>query len=289
MLETKIKCPAKINLTLEILDKREDGFHNIQSIMQTINLFDYLTIKIDESEKFEIKLSGTSDEIPYDERNLVYKAILLFIEHANLKPCKIMVHIEKNIPIAAGLAGGSTDAAGVLYGLNKLFDDVLNSEELHSLCAKLGSDLNFCLEGGCQLATGRGEILEKLPFMEFDVSLIKPKNLGISAKEAYTKFSQLKNKPNLNMTQKLVEALKSGTLSKDINIDIDNFLYNHLELAVINDYKELEDIKMEYPESIMSGSGSIFFVLNCDFEDFGDDFWIENNLKSIPYGVSAII
>lgn len=287
-MKIKVKCPAKVNLTLEILNKREDGFHNIQSVMQTIGLFDYLTIKVEKSDKFEIKLSGTSSEIPYDERNLVHKAILLFVEHANLQPHKISVYIEKNIPIAAGLAGGSADAAGTLYGLNKLFDGVINNQELHSLCAKLGSDLNFCLEGGCQLATSRGEVLEKLPFVEFDISLIKSKNLGISAKEAYTKFSQLKNKPNLNMTQKLVDALKSDSLSSDINLDIDNFLYNDLETAVIDDYSELEEIKMEYPESIMSGSGSTFFVLNCDFADFGDEFWVENNLKSIPYGVSII-
>jgi len=301
MPEIVVKCPAKINLTLEILNKREDGFHNIQSIMQTIDLFDILTIKIEESEKFEIKLSGTSDEIPYDEKNLVYKAAeLFFTPHLNhlsgtilnrslgrvpqggRKNIKIDIYIEKNIPIAAGLAGGSTDAAGTLWGLNKLFDNVLPDKELHELCAQLGSDLNFCLEGGCQLTTGRGEILEKLPFQEFGVSLVKPKNLGISAKEAYTKFSQLEVKPNLDMTSKLVEALKSG------HADIEEFLHNDLEVAVIDDYKELQEIKMEYPESIMSGSGSTFFALDVDFKDFSDNFWAKNGLKSISYGVCQL-
>lgn len=424
-----VKCPAKVNLTLEILNKREDGFHNIQSIMQTINLFDILTIRIEESEKFEIKLSGTSDEIPYDERNLVYKAILLFmnaigssplagegggtpdegfekiisqrakhlrnestppeeilwyylrarrfvglkfrrqvpIENyiadfvcfekrliieldgsrhlqskslkydkkrddflrsqnfqvlrfynnevyndiegvlesiylnvsdipplpqplsrkgrgeraSNLLPFNIFVHIEKNIPIAAGLAGGSTDAAGTLWGLNKLFDNVLSNEELHELCAQLGSDLNFCLEGGCQLATGRGEILQKLPFHEFDLSLIKPKNLGISAKEAYTKFSQLKNKPNLNMTTKLINVLESE------HDKISLFFHNDLEVAIIDDYKELQQIKSVYPNSLMSGSGSTFFVLAKKIEqNFGEEFWVKNGLFSIPFGIS---
>lgn len=283
MHEIKVNCPAKINLTLEILNKREDGFHNIQSVMQTINLFDILTIKIEKSDKFEIKLTGTSDEIPYNEKNLVHKAILLFVETTNLAPYKIFVHIEKNIPVAAGLAGGSTDAAGVLWGINKLFDNVLSKKEIHTLCAKLGSDLNFCLEGGCQLATSRGEILKELPFYEFGVSLIKPKNLGISAKEAYTKFSQLQNKPNLNMTQKLVEALKSG------KSNVENFLQNDLEFAVFNGYKELQEIKIKYPEAIMSGSGSTFFALNLDFKNFDDNFWIENNLKSIPYGISELV
>lgn len=278
-MEIKVKCPAKINLTLEILNKREDGFHNIQSVMQTIDLFDILTINIEESNEFQIKLSGTSDEIPYDERNLVYKAAKLFFEKNNLPSKKIHIFIEKNIPIAAGLAGGSTDAAGTLWGLNKLFNNVLSDSELHELCAQLGSDLNFCLEGGCQLATSRGEILKKLPFQEFSLSLIKPKNLGISAKEAYTKFSQLENKPNLNMTGKLVTALNSG------NTNLQEFLHNDLEIALIEDYKELKQIKTAYPQSLMSGSGSTFFVLQNEIKTLNNDFWIKTGLKSIDYGV----
>lgn len=289
-MQIKVKCPAKINLTLEILNKREDGFHNIQSIMQTINLYDFLTINVEEAQKFEIKLSGTSTEIPYDERNLVYKAILLFFGtppftiHNSL--FTISVFIEKNIPIAAGLAGGSTDAAGVLYGLNQIFNNVLSSQELHNLCAKLGSDLNFCLEGGCQLTTGRGEILEKLPFCEFPISLIKPKGLGISAKEAYTKFSKLGNKPDLNNTKKMFKLLNS----KDCNAkNIEDLLHNDLEVAVINDYKELQEIKSTYPKSIMSGSGSTYFVISENLEkDLDNNFWQKTNLKSIDTGVAKL-
>lgn len=280
MDEIKVKCPAKINLTLEILNKRSDGFHDIQSVMQTINLFDILTIKIEESDKFEIKLSGTSSEIPYDDKNLVYKAILLFFENTNLSPYKINVYIEKNIPIAAGLAGGSTDAAGTLMGLNKLFNNVLSDNELHKLCAKLGSDLNFCLEGGCQLATSRGEVLSHLPFQEFVLSLIKPKNLGISAKEAYTKFSELAAKPNLDMTTRLVDALKSG------DADIQEYLHNDLEIALINDYKELKEIKKAFPKSLMSGSGSTFFVLEEKVDNISSGYWLKTGLKSITHGVT---
>lgn len=277
----QIKCPAKINLTLEVLDKRLDGFHNIKSVMQTIDLFDILTIKIEKNEKFEIKLSGTSDEIPYDERNLVYKAILAFVEHTNLAPYKVFVHIEKNIPIAAGLAGGSSDAAGTIWGLNKLFDNILSNNEMHALCAKLGSDLNFCLEGGCRLATSRGEILQKLPFSEFSLSLIKPKNLGISAKEAYTKFSELKEKPSMNVSEKIISALENG-------VNIEEFLYNDLETALLGDYKELLQIKAACPKSIMSGSGSTFFVLEKTIENVGENFWVKTNLKSIPYGINEL-
>lgn len=258
-MEIKIQCPAKINLTLKITGKRVDGFHNIESIMQTINLFDYLTISAVRSDKFEIKLSGTSKEIPYNEKNLVHKASTLFIERTNLSPHKICVHIEKNIPVAAGLAGGSTDAAGALYGLNKLFGEPLSKKELHELCAKLGSDLNFCLEGGRQLTTGRGEILEPQEYKEFTLSLIKPENLGISAKEAYTKFAQ-----------------KEKT-------DREKFV-NDLEWAVIDDYEELQTIKSLYPDSIMSGSGSTYYIIGQEFKPL-KGFWIQNGLTSIPYGI----
>ena len=261
----KIQCPAKINLTLKITGKRDDGFHNLDSIMQTISLFDYLTIFVEPSEKTEIILSGTSDEIPYNEKNLVYKAAKLFLDTVKMDSYKISIFIEKNIPVAAGLAGGSTDGAGTLYGLNKIFNEPLSRKELHELCAKLGSDLNLCLEGGRQKTSGRGEILEPLPFEEFDVSLIKPINLGISAKEAYTKFSQ---------------KMKTSDNTRS------NYI-NDLEWAVIDDYKELQHIKEKYPNSVMSGSGSTYFGLGIDFKN-EDSFWVKNGLKSIPYGVKEI-
>lgn len=290
MHEIKVQCPAKINLTLEILNKREDGFHNIQSVMQTISLFDILTISVNKSEKTEIKLSGTSNEIPYNEKNLVYKAAFLFLSKIfGGTPYEggfeIKIHIEKNIPISAGLAGGSTDAAGTLYGLNRIFDNILSNEELHELCAKLGSDLNFCLEGGCQLTTSRGEILKKLPFCEFDISLIKPINLGISAKEAYTKFAALEHKPNLNMTKKMIELLNSDECQGD---KIKKLLHNDLEIAVFNDYQELQEIKKSYPDSIMSGSGSTYFILEKEIKHKKSEFCIKSGLKSIDHGVKEI-
>lgn len=260
----KIQCPAKINLTLKVLNKREDGFHNIESVMQTISLFDYLTISISPAEKLEINLSGNSSEIPYDEKNLVYKAAKLFFEEYNRENFSVDIFIEKNIPVAAGLAGGSTDAAGTLYGLNELIGRPFNRTELHKLCAKLGSDLNFCLEGGRQKATGRGEILEPLKFEEFNVSLIKPENLGISAKEAYTKFATKRAAGFLN----------------------DNFV-NDLEWGLIDEYLDLRIIKNLYPKSIMSGSGSTYFLVNSEFEKM-DGCFIKNNLKAIPYGIREI-
>ena len=256
----KIKCPAKINLNLKITGKRKDGFHNIESIMQTINLFDYLTISAENNFKNEIILTGNSNEIPYDGHNLVYKAAKLFLEITKVENQKISINIEKNIPVAAGLAGGSTDAAGTIFGLNEIFNNPLSENQMHELCSKLGSDLNVCLKGGKILAKGRGEIIEPMPFEEFNLSLIKPLNLGISAKEAYTKYS-----------------VKKETQTNDS-------FENDLEWAVIEDYKELQHIKNKYPKSIMTGSGSTYFIIDDEFEN-EKDYWVNNNLKSINYGV----
>ena len=276
----KVKCPAKINLTLEVLNKRDDGYHNIKSVMQMIDLYDYLTISIKNSDTVKIHLSGSSDKIPYNEKNLVYQAIKLYLNTANIKNLDIDVYIEKNIPISAGLAGGSSDAAGTIWGLNQLLK-IFQEKSLYNLCAQLGSDLNVCLKGGCNLATSRGEIIKNLPFINSDVTLIKPKSIGISAKEAYEKFSYIKNKKFNDISEKMILALQSNT-------DIKPYLYNDLEFAVFEYYKELQHIKQTYPDAIMSGSGSTYFVLkNLQHQLLDENYLLINNLKFIPDGVSV--
>ena len=274
----RVKCPAKINLTLEIVNRRDDGFHNIKSIMQMISLYDFLNIKIIESDTNIIKISGTSNSIPYDEKNLVYKAIDLYLKEAGINNLSIEVYIEKNIPIAAGLAGGSTDAAGVLWGLNFLLE-VFDEHKLNQLCSQLGSDLNVCLNGGCNLATSRGEITQKLPSRDAKVTLIKPKSLGISAGEAYKKYASKELKPQNNMTEKMLIAIMD-------NENLQPFLYNDLEYAIFEDFSELQKIKEIYPQSIMSGSGSTYFLLeNIENFKLGNDYEIFSNLHFIPNGV----
>ena len=284
MLSVKIQCPAKINLTLKVLGRRPDGFHNIESVMQTISLYDYLTINVEPYEDLQIELSGNSNDIPYNEKNLVYKAAKLFCEelaisHRPLRErvefvneqseftnsgegYKISIYIEKNIPVAAGLAGGSTDAAGTLFGLNEIFERPLTQEKLHELCAKLGSDLNVCLMGGRVLSKGRGEIVEPLGFEPFNLSLIKPENLGISAKEAYQKFAQ-----------------------KEKNSERNQYV-NDLEWAIIDDYNELQEIKSKYPNAVMSGSGSTYYIINDTFQN-QKGYWISNNLFAVEFGVAV--
>lgn len=280
MKTIKVAAPAKINLTLEVLDKRSDGFHNIKSVMQAISLFDYLTFKISENTSNEIILSGSSEQIPYDEKNLVHKAAVKFLEKAEISCKKIEIYIEKNIPVEAGLAGGSTDAAATFFALNNLFDFPLSDEDIQNLCASLGSDLNFCLTGGTALCTGRGENIQKIPTTESYVTLIKPKNFGISAKEAYTKFSQMSENAKIvpNNTEKMIKNFEP------------NLIYNSLENAVIDYYPELIEIKKSLPQSLMSGSGPTFFILekvspqNFDKERF---LTIEN-LNFIEDGIKIV-
>lgn len=277
MEKIKVKCPAKVNLTLEVLNKRDDGYHNIKSVMQTISLYDYLTIEIGHAKENKINLSGTSSEIPYNEKNLVYKAALLYLETAEMKDSELNINIEKNIPISAGLAGGSTDGAGVLWGLNHIFGK-FNSAEINALCAKLGSDLNVCLNGGCMLATSRGEVTERLPFKEYPITLIKPKNLGISTKEAYNEYSLKKIKSDKNYTDMLIKSINCGN-------DIRPYLYNDLENAVFDDHKELQEIKRVYPKAVMSGSGSTYFLLdNIETSGMSDEYIFINNLEFTSEG-----
>lgn len=277
MKKIVVKAPAKVNLTLEVLNKREDGFHNIQSIMHTISLFDFLTIEIEKSPQKIIKLTGNSKDIPYDEKNLVYKACDEFLKQSNIENIKVEIYIEKNIPIAAGLAGGSTDAAATLRGLNELFENILDEKQLNEICANLGSDLNFALTGGCCLCTSRGEIIEKLPNLKSYISLVKPKKLGISAKEAYQKCAQRGYKQGLDNTSKMKQSI-----SDDGNFD-KMLITNDLEKALTEDYCELSNIVKNCPDCLMTGSGSTFFVLskNLPYQFNQDEYDIFEGLELI--------
>ncbi len=252
MKKIKVKTPAKINLTLEILGKRPDSFHEIRSIMQAVSLFDYLNITLKPGSG-KISLSGNSTLIPYDEKNIVYIALRLFLEYSGTKNLDIDIYIEKNIPVAAGLAGGSSNAAGTLRGVNEICGYPLGGEKLHSIASMLGSDVNFCLEGGTCLATSRGEKIERISAPGFKFVLVKPENLFIPAKEAYQRYSELNEKP------------KSGKKTTEM-------FYNDLEKAIIPAYPEIEEMKtlllgIGCKKALMSGSGpSVFGVYDDDID-----------------------
>lgn len=254
-MKMRVETPAKINLTLKVGKRRPDGFHPIESIMQTISLFDYLDVEIKKG-MGKITLDGSSSEIPYDEKNIAYKAACAFMDESGLK-FDVNVYIEKNIPVCAGLAGGSTNAAGVLFALNKLNNNILSENQMHKICANLGSDLNFCMRGSKQLCTGKGDDLTPLEFSDFELTLVKPKNLKISTKEAYECFDNLEEESNMP---------------------------NDLEFAMIKKYPQLK--KMHELGFSMSGSGPTYFALKSKPDkDLGDDYLVFENLHAINHGV----
>lgn len=257
-MKMRVKTPAKINLTLKVGKKRIDGFHPIESIMQTISLFDYVDIEVLKGNGM-INISGTSKEIPYNENNIVYKAAQMFMQNANLK-FDVNIYIEKNIPVCAGLAGGSTDAAGVLFGLNKMHNNILPDTKIFEIAKELGSDLNFCLKGSKQLCTGKGDDMIPLEFVDFSLTLVKPKNLKISAKEAYERFD---------------------------NLDEESDLANDLEFALLPHYEELR--KLNSLGMSMSGSGPTYFIKKhtLGFE-LDNNYQVIENLHAINHGVCEI-
>ena len=257
-MKMRVQTPAKINLTLKVGKKRLDGFHPIESVMQAISLYDYLDVEISKGMGL-ITLDGTSTEIPYNEQNIAYKAAQKFMQVSNLK-FDVNIHIEKNIPVCAGLAGGSTNAAGVLYALNKMNNYILSDNQIHDICASLGSDLNFCMKGSKCLCCGKGDDITPLEFEEFQLTLVKPKNLKISTKLAYEKFDNLQTPSNMP---------------------------NDLEFALLNEYEELK--KMHALGFQMSGSGPTYFLLKPSLGfDLGHDYLVIENLHAINHGVIEI-
>ena len=257
----KVMCPAKINLYLKVFKKDENNFHKIESIMQSVNLFDYLTIGIKEGRG--INLSGNSSEIPYSENNICYSAAKAFLDYIK-KDYLITIDIQKNIPVCAGLAGGSSDCAGVLVGLNHLFNNILSNDAIHNIARTLGSDINFCLEGGTKLCLNYGDKLVQKDYFQSDVTLVKPKDLKISAKEAYSAFDKL-------------------------NIESD--MKNDLEFALLKDAKFPQLKYLSSKNLTMSGSGPTFFTLknNIDFKIDEEKYLVINNLKTINHGVKIMI
>lgn len=283
MKKIKVKAPAKINYTLEILGKRPDGYHNLKSIMQAINLYDYLTISVSLCPENNIILDSSNTQIPLDSSNTVYKAAERFLNKAKLFGFNINIEIEKNIPSQAGLGGGSSDAAGTLRGLNKIFNEPLSELELDKICAAIGSDVNFCLSGGAALCTSRGEKTEKIGFVEQNISIIKPKNFGVSTPKAYSLFAAQTDKTVPNNTEKLCELMNKGQFDKTL-------LYNSFEKVLFENYSELREVKELMPDSLMTGSGAAFFVLEPKIETDIDlnKYIVIEGLKTVPTGAEVV-
>ena len=259
MERVEILGHAKINLTLDILGKRPDGFHEVAMVMQTVALADTVTLARSGTEGVQLSI-----DVPWlkaDEKNLAYRAARLMQEtFAERIPGGVAIHLAKRIPMAAGLAGGSADAAAVLRGMNELYGLGASEEELCTLGAQLGSDIPFTLLGGTMLATGRGEVLRRLPdFPETFVVLAKP-HISVSTAWAYGAYDAnpaTEHPDNAAM----IRAIEQGDRKKAASL-----LNNVLERATIKKYARLTDIKQKMVEagalaSLMSGSGPTLFAL----------------------------
>lgn len=247
---------GKINLSLDVLGRRENGYHDVSMVMQTVDIYDIISLNKLENED-EIKLTANVDNIPLDETNIVYKAVKLVKEEYGINE-GVLAHIEKHLPIAAGMGGGSSDCAAALRGMNRLFELGLSDEKLEELGVRLGADVPFLIKGGIALAEGIGEKLTTLPAFPECVLVIAKPDLGVSTKEVYEAFDGLKevNHPDIG---KLVNSLGNTKLK-----DIVKLLGNVLEEVTVNKYKIIEKIKTLLLEndavfSMMTGSGPTVF------------------------------
>lgn len=252
------KGRAKINLMLDVQKNRGDGFHEVSMIMQSLRLWDSITIRRKTREE-ESTLSCNLPFLKADDRNIAWKAWKLMKERYSIEG-EVEIRIFKKIPIAAGLAGGSTDAAAVIRCINQLFHLYRRREELLELGAELGSDVPFCIQGGTCLAYGRGERLQRIsPLPQTSVILVKP-DFSISTKWSYDRFDSFANPPHPDwrdmdrrIAQRRIELLQEAMI-------------NSLELPAIDAYPMIEEIKQRLhvcgaDASSMSGSGPTVFGL----------------------------
>lgn len=251
-----IKAPAKINLALDTLYKREDNYHEVEMVMTTVDLADYITVT--PLEKNEIKIKSNEFTMPLNDKNLAYQAAKLFKDHFNIDK-GVEIYIKKSIPVAAGLAGGSSNAAATLKALKELWQVDCTIDELAKLGEMLGSDVPFCVYGGTALATGRGEKIQRIPSPpKCWVILIKPR-IGVSTKEIYEALDA-KNIKHLD-----IEGMLECINDKDYK-GICNRLGNSLESVTLERYPVVAEIKNKLIQFgadavLMSGSGPTVFAL----------------------------
>lgn len=248
------KAYAKINLGLDVVGRLENGYHEVKMIMQTVGIYDVLTLtKIPSG----IVVTTDNGELPTDDNNLIYKAARLMFEKYNI-PQGVSIHLEKKIPIAAGMAGGSTDAAGTFLGMNELFELGASEEELRELGVKVGADVPYCIMGGTALAEGIGEQLSRLPAPPDCYLLVAKPEINVSTKYVYEHLDAegVDKHPDIDG---MIEAIEKGSLEGVVER-----LGNVLEVVTVKKYTIINDIKKVMVDggalgSLMSGSGPTVF------------------------------
>ena len=261
MDEIKLKALAKINLGLDVVRRREDGYHEVRMVMQTIHLYDQLLIQ--KSETPGIQIHSNLSFLPVNENNLVYKAGKLLMDEFDIHT-GVSVELNKRIPVAAGMAGGSTDAAAMMYGMNQLFGLKLKRKDLMERGVQIGADVPYCIMRGTALAEGIGEKLSSLPPMVKCPVLIAKPAVSVSTKFVYQ---------NLKLNEQTPHPDIDALITDIRNSDLDNIcadMGNVLETVTIPNYPVIAQIKEQMLKSgakasMMSGSGPTVFGL------FGDE------------------
>lgn len=258
----KIKTYAKINIGLDVTGKREDGYHLLDSVMQQVDLYDIVTIEKTNTGKIE--LDSNNKNIPLDEKNLAWKAAAKLMEESN-NITGVKIYIEKNIPMAAGMAGGSTDGAAVFTGINELFELGYTKEELCAFAVKLGADIPFCIEGGTRRCEGIGEVMTRLTKKPEMYAIIVKPDIEVSTKYVYSNLKlDSVSHPDMNA---ILEGFEEMDLKK-----ICSNMGNVLASVTLEKHPELKTLLKYIDEtgavgSLMSGSGPTVFGLFDSFDD----------------------
>lgn len=261
-MKLKVLAPAKINLSLDIVGKRPDGYHDVAMVMQAVSLYDTITVSDEiEDNATDITVTCNVAGIPTDDRNIVCKAAKAFYRYCEIESRSISIDIEKNIPHEAGLAGGSTDAAAVILALNRLYDAKLTVEQMCDIGARVGADVPFCIVGGTVLAKETGTTMSKLPSLTKCYILICKPDVSVSTAEAYAKSDSKPSKGFL-VTDEVVKMICKRNLR-----GVSQCLYNEFEAVMQLD--EITSIKKQMIKNkalgaCMSGSGSAVFGIFLD-------------------------
>lgn len=255
MQEIELKARAKINLSLDVVRRREDGYHEVKMIMQTVDLYDKL--KIRKREEPGIKITTNATDIPVNEDNLIYKTAKMMMENYQIQQ-GIDIYLKKVIPVAAGMAGGSTDAAAAFVGINELFELQIPKEELMKMAVKIGADVPYCIMGGTALSEGIGEILTPLPNPPQCYLVIAKPDIYVSTKYVYENLraNELKHHPDIDA---MAASIKEKNLKK-----MTHLMENVLENVTVAEYPIIEEIKDTMKRcgalnALMSGSGPTVF------------------------------
>lgn len=242
-----IDCPAKINLSLDVTGKRSDGYHELKMIMQTVDICDYVVVELTTENK--VNVFSDSKNVPLGEDNIIYKAAMTFFKQLG-KSCGADIWLKKNIPIGAGMAGGSADAAGTIKALNILTGNPFSDTEMEIIGKKVGADVPFCIRGGCCLCEGIGEILTPLPEMNGVYLAAAKPEFSVSTPWVY-KNLELNKESFHPQTDKLIASLKSGEYEV-----FSEFSGNTLESVTAGAYPEIEEYK-----ALMRKSGAFFSMM----------------------------